>query len=102
MPVDRKAAEALLDNLTVAVAANENCDGYDPLGTIAKELDEARAAVLDAMTLKEGWVLVPKVPTNEMLEQMNGYAFTDQEEAFHAVDCYTAMLAAAPQKEDKP
>jgi hypothetical protein len=99
MPVDRKTAEAMLYEFESALGRNSRDD-----------IPAARAAVLDAMTLPDGRVLVPKVPTQEMMEA--GYKAVGSHHyepgcrerqgwGQQANYIYTAMLAAAQQKEDK-
>ncbi len=79
MPTDRKTAEALLDEY----------DDAQTYGPTIEAVDKARAAVLDAMTTPEGWVLVPKVPTPEMKAKFYGSTGT-----------WADVLAAGPQPKD--
>jgi hypothetical protein len=91
--------EALLDEYERAVAMYQNAKSVNERANHTRTAVKARAAILDAMTrpaVPDGWVLVPKVPTNEMLTALWGYEFSCENDAFQAVDCYTSMLAAAP------
>jgi hypothetical protein len=95
MPVDRKTAEAMLYEFESALGRNSRDD-----------IPAARAALLDAMTLPDGRVLVPKVPTPAMLEagvlyRMRTSLSPDNPWPKDTASLYLAMLAAAPQKEDK-
>ncbi len=101
---DRKTAEAMLDKYERESDLARSMHGVGAAEQRQVAL-QARAAVLDAMTVPEGWQLVPKVPTDDMLVEgaarvRDFYEKTGQYPRTKAM--YAAMLAAAPQKEDKP
>lgn len=49
----------------------------------------------ERQAIPDGYVLVPKEPSNEMIEALAGGYLTDQEEAFAYVESYHAMLSVA-------
>jgi hypothetical protein len=73
------------------------CGVYDlsPWLTAPLARDSLSAQVQDVA----GWQLVPKEPTNEMIEAL-AESTTDLEEALWLVERYAAMLAAAPAKQE--
>jgi hypothetical protein len=106
---DRKIAEAMLDKYERESDLARSMHGVGAAEQRQVAL-QARAAVLDAMMVPEGWQLVPKVPTPEMVMAgwqrgqehplpVNGLGILTDRGCGHV---YTAMLAEAPQKEDKP
>ena len=92
--VDRKTAKVMLNELLGL------CDCTHP--KCEEKRKTLRAAVLDAMTggVPEGYVLVPKVPTPEMIEA-GLKASHRMYECAEPADTWNVMIAAGPQKEDK-
>lgn len=94
MPVDLQTAERLLDELLDAHSVYQHA--YDAeLKDARWKYKETRAAVLSAMTVSEGWKLVPVVPTQRMADVWFKTAHPDEAKTWAAR--YAAMLAAAPK-----
>ena len=64
----------------------------------ALELAEEALRATQSPAVPDGWQLVPKVPTREMIEQGNAAMAYDCCSG-DASDAYQAMLAAAPKHE---
>ncbi len=75
------------------------CTNGDMVGAIQENIDNCNAALAALDRIEEGWQLVPKEPTDEMLEagwekEQEGREWGRVSSV--AADIYEAMLAAAP------
>jgi hypothetical protein len=94
---DRAKAEAMLDEHEKA-SSQYYAAPEEQAGEAFAAYTRTRAAVLDAMTLPDGWVLVPKVMTMEMhkafTEEMDSWDYTNYR------DGWAAACAAVQQPKD--
>ena len=82
----------------ISLMERDRCD-FAELSHTRHERDIAEAQLATAQKCPEGWVCVPKAPTEEMLHAVEFWRDTDRCRN-EAVRYYIAMLKAAPQPKE--